>query len=105
MGTSTPRITKQTLSVLGAFTSSQHEALSGAEIARKTMLQSGTLYPILSRLEHANWLESRWEIGDPSKLGRPRRRFYQLTGLGYKSAIAAYKDVSDMIGGLTWELS
>jgi len=105
MAKETPRITTQTLSILGAFTSSQPHKLSGAEIAKRSNLQSGTLYPILARLERAGWLESQWEIGDPCQLGRPRRRLYQLTGLGEKNALAAYKEISGMIGGLVWEHS
>jgi PadR family transcriptional regulator, regulatory protein PadR len=100
MGTERPRITTQTLRVLGAVTSSGTAELSGAEIAKKTNLRSGTLYPILFRLEQAGWFESRWEDGDPSELGRPRRRFYRLTALGEREARAAYREVTDMIGGL-----
>jgi DNA-binding PadR family transcriptional regulator len=103
MGKEIPRMTTQTLRVLGAFTACQPDELSGAEIAKKTGLQSGTLYPILARLEQAEWLESKWEDGDPRELGRPRRRLYQLTGLGTKSARAAYREVSQMIGGPVWQ--
>jgi PadR family transcriptional regulator, regulatory protein PadR len=103
MGKEIPRITTQTLRVLGAFTTSQPDELSGAEIAKRTGLQSGTLYPILARLEQAEWLESKWETGDPSELGRPRRRLYQLTGFGAKSARAAYREVSEMIGAPAWQ--
>jgi PadR family transcriptional regulator len=101
MGMARPRITTQTLRVLGAFTSSGTAELSGAEIAKKTNLRSGTLYPILFRLERTGWFESQWEDGDPSELGRPRRRFYRLTALGEREARAAYRELTDMIGGLT----
>jgi len=103
MGKEIPRMTTQTLRVLGAFTTSELGELSGAEIAKRTGLQSGTLYPILARLEQAEWLESKWEAGDPSELGRPRRRLYTLTGFGAKSARAAYREVSEMIGGPAWQ--
>jgi len=103
MSTESPRITTQTLGVLRAFKSSNN--LSGAEIAKVTNLKSGTLYPILFRLERANWLESRWESGEPSQLGRPRRRMYQLTGLGERNARRVYREAAEMIGGLVWELS
>lgn len=45
-------------------------------------LKSGTVYPLLARLEKAGWLESRWEEIDPAEAGRPRRRLYRLTGEG-----------------------
>jgi DNA-binding PadR family transcriptional regulator len=97
-----PRMTAQTLKVLGALMSSGLEMLSGAEIARSTKLASGTLYPILFRLEQAGWLESQWEQDDPHKMGRPRRRLYKITGAGAKNAKAAFTDVTSAIGGFVW---
>jgi PadR family transcriptional regulator PadR len=103
MGKEMPRVTTQTLRVLGAFTTSRDDELSGAMIAKKTGLQSGTLYPILARLEQAKWLESEWEVGDPRELGRPRRRLYRLTGFGAKNAESAFREVTKMIGGRAWQ--
>jgi len=34
------------------------------------------------RLERHGLLTSRWEKGDPAKLGRPRRRYYAITPRG-----------------------
>jgi PadR family transcriptional regulator PadR len=76
------------------------EGLSGAQIARTSKLASGTLYPILMRLEQADWLESQWETEDPHTLGRPRRRFYRVTGLGENRAKAAARKMKSAIGGL-----
>jgi PadR family transcriptional regulator, regulatory protein PadR len=95
------QVTTQTLKILAALMASQEE-VSGAEIARGTKLPSGTLYPILMRLEDAKWVRSRWETEDPSCLGRPRRRLYQLTSLGASSAKAQFRELSSMIGGLIW---
>ena len=50
MSVGEPRITGPTLKVLGALLPGRIE-LSGAEISRVTKLASGTLYPILYRLE------------------------------------------------------
>ena len=102
MKTSEPRITGPTLKVLGALLLSGHVELSGAEISRATKLASGTLYPILFRLERAGWLESRWEGGDPKTLGRPRRRFYRVTPLGERNARAAVKDLAPAFGRVAW---
>ena len=66
--------------------SSPRDELSGAEIGRFAKLASGTLYPILLRLEEAGWLASRWEVEDPRELRRPRRRFYRVTGVGARKA-------------------
>jgi PadR family transcriptional regulator, regulatory protein PadR len=104
MGTDKFRVTTQTLYALGALASANHE-ISGAEIARLTKLPSGTLYPILTRLEHHGWIESEWEVGDPHKLGRPRRRLYQITALGARSARKQFKEIQAAIGRLAWGVS
>ena len=97
-----PRITGPTLKVLAALLSSPRDELSGAEIGRATKLASGTLYPILMRLENAGWLESRWETEDPKELGRPRRRFYRVAGLGARKAKAAFRELEPAFGRPSW---
>ena len=59
---------------------------SGADIARKTGIASGTLYPALLRMERIGWLAWRWEDIEPSAAGRPRKRLYTITGSGEASA-------------------
>jgi DNA-binding PadR family transcriptional regulator len=76
----------QTLRVLEAFLSGPSEELAGADVARRGHIASGTLYPILLRLESAGWLVSRWEKIDPSLEGRPRRRLYRMTPSGLRRA-------------------
>jgi PadR family transcriptional regulator PadR len=95
-------MTDTTFRALGALLSSPAEELSGAEIARIAKIASGTLYPILFRLEDAKWVESRWEEGDPRLLGRPRRRYYRVTALGAKNALAAMNEVKAAFGRLAW---
>lgn len=56
-------------------------ASHGMAIMQRTGLKSGTVYPILRRLEAAGWLVSRREVND-SELWRPARRTYQLTDRG-----------------------
>jgi PadR family transcriptional regulator PadR len=104
MGTDNIRITTQTLNVLGALISSKDE-ISGADIARMTKLSSGTLYPILMRLERGEWIESEWEDGDPRKLGRPRRRLYRITALGARNARREFKEIKAAIGRPAWGIS
>jgi len=82
--------------------SSPLEELSGADVARIAKLGSGTLYPILFRLDEANWVKSRWEAGDPRLLGRPRRRYYRVTPLGAKSALAAMNELKAAFARLAW---
>jgi PadR family transcriptional regulator PadR len=80
------RMSLQTLKVLEAFLENPGDALSGADVMQRCQVASGTLYPILLRLESAGWFVSRWESIDPSSAGRPRRRFYRLTPTGLKRA-------------------
>jgi PadR family transcriptional regulator, regulatory protein PadR len=105
MSQSELRITTQVLKVLGVLTSNPTREISGADIARATGLLSGTLYPILMRLEQAKWVDSEWENGDPHKLGRPRRRLYSITAFGSKSAHAAFEEVRSSIGRPAWAIS
>lgn len=70
------------LKVLRALLSEPGAELYGLEILRRTGLKSGTVYPLLDRLEAAGLAESYWEEIDPTDEGRPRRRFYRLTGAG-----------------------
>jgi PadR family transcriptional regulator, regulatory protein PadR len=102
MGSEQPRITTQTLKVLALLMSPTQDEISGAEIGRATKLASGTLYPILLRLEEAGWLESRWETEDPQELGRPRRRFYQITGVGMRKARLAVRELALPLKEFAW---
>jgi len=58
----------------------------GLEIMRDTGLASGTLYPILVRLERAGWVTAAWRNIDPVTEGRPSRRYYRLTAHGATTA-------------------
>jgi DNA-binding MarR family transcriptional regulator len=80
------RMSLQTLRVLEAFLESPTDQFSGADVQKRSGIASGTLYPILLRLEAAGWFVSRWESIDPSSAGRPRRRLYRLTPSGLARA-------------------
>ena len=97
-----PRITTQSIQVLGELMSRPVAELSGAEIAKRTKVASGTLYPILLRLEDAGWLQSRWETEDPAVLGRPRRRFYRITAYGAKNVQKAVRELKPALRRLAW---
>jgi DNA-binding IclR family transcriptional regulator len=56
------------------------------EVCRRTGLGSGTVAQILLRLQEWGWVTSHWEEADAHSLGRPRRRFYRLTGAGAAQA-------------------
>jgi PadR family transcriptional regulator PadR len=80
------RMSLQTLRVLEVFLENPTEHLAGAEVHQRCGIASGTLYPILLRLESAGWFVSQWESIDPSVAGRPRRRLYRLTSTGLRRA-------------------
>jgi PadR family transcriptional regulator, regulatory protein PadR len=80
------RMSLQTLRVLEVFLEDPTEQLSGADVNQRCGIASGTLYPVLLRLESAGWFVSQWESLDPSSAGRPRRRLYRLTSSGLRRA-------------------
>jgi len=92
------------LKALGALVGSASEELSGAEIAKKTKQQSGTLYSILMRLEEAQWLVSRWEDGDPREFGRPKRRLYRVAALGKRAFTDALAKISQVLVEAAWAI-
>jgi PadR family transcriptional regulator, regulatory protein PadR len=74
-----PRMTLPTQLVLRALLEEPSREMYGLEICARAGLQSGTIHPILARLEKIEWLESRWEDVNPHEQGRPRRRYYRLS--------------------------
>jgi PadR family transcriptional regulator, regulatory protein PadR len=76
---SAPRMTLPTQLVLRALLEKPAEESYGLEICARAQLASGTIHPILARLESIGWLISRWEDVDPHEQGRPRRRYYRLS--------------------------
>lgn len=85
----TPRMTIPTQLVLRALLADPSKELYGVEIGQAAGLPSGTVHPILARLEGVGWLESRWEEIDPRAEGRPARHYYRLTPNGLALARAA----------------
>ncbi len=71
----------------------------GFDIMDTTGLASGTVYPVLSRLQRDGLVESSWEDEAPAAdEGRPARRYYELTPEGSK-ALAEALTVIKGIGG------
>lgn len=79
-------MTIPTQRVLRTLLDSEVGGTYGAYIGRTAGLASGTVHPILARLEGAGWVESGWEDVDPRAAGRPARRFYRLTPDGRELA-------------------
>lgn len=62
----------------------------GFDIMDATGLPSGTVYPILRRLNREGHLSSTWEAHtEAQREQRPPRRYYAITGAGEKMLAAA----------------
>jgi DNA-binding PadR family transcriptional regulator len=86
-------MTPQTIAVLRVLLEDPAEPRYGLDIARHAGLKTGTLHPILRRLEHAGLIESFWEDpADHEDEGRPRRRYYRFAGHG--ATTTAYQAVA-----------
>ena len=83
---SEPRMTTSVLKVVSAMLADVTAERYGLDLMHDTGLASGTLYPILVRLERAGWVASHWEDIDPIAEGRPARRYYVLTPHGAEGA-------------------
>lgn len=64
----------------------------GLALVKATGRPSGTVYPLLERLERAGHLSSAWE-DDPARVG-PRRRLYELTSSGRGWVAALERDAA-----------
>ncbi|HEY1488749.1 MAG TPA: PadR family transcriptional regulator [Micromonosporaceae bacterium] len=79
-------MTTSVLKVMSALLADTEADRYGLDMIGDTGLASGTLYPILVRLERAGWVASHWEDIDPIAAGRPARRYYRLTPTGVVGA-------------------
>jgi DNA-binding PadR family transcriptional regulator len=77
------QLSPQTLQVLDAFLRDPKDWKYGYDISRNTGLKSGTLYPILMRLEERKLLEACWETAE---VGKPPRHMYRFTPDGLRYA-------------------
>ncbi|MDT5039194.1 MAG: PadR family transcriptional regulator, regulatory protein PadR [Actinoplanes sp.] len=90
----TPRLTPQTVAVIRALLQTPATPRWGRDLGRETGLKSGSLHPILARLEQAGWVESHWEEPDAVEQGRPRRRYYQFAPGGAQTAQMAIAEAT-----------
>jgi PadR family transcriptional regulator, regulatory protein PadR len=79
-------MTLPTQLVLRALLAEPTREMYGLQVCAEAGLPSGTIHPILARLEGLGWAESRWEDTDPAAEGRPRRRYYKMTEDGAERA-------------------
>jgi PadR family transcriptional regulator, regulatory protein PadR len=78
---------QQTRAVLAELATEPSRDRYGYELAQATGLASGTLYPILMRLEARGLLEAHWQLSD-----RRPRHVYRLTEAGLVAAAATAEE-------------
>src|SRR5215470_18556324 len=73
----------------------------GFDIADRTGLQTGTVYPALRRLETLGFVRSTWESEKIARREqRPARRYYEITKTGTAALETALKRLENL-GRLT----
>ena len=70
--------------VLAFLSEAGPEWRHGYDLVRATGVKSGTVYPLLIRLEAQGYLEAQWQ--PPAAPGRPPRHAYRLTAEGARFA-------------------
>jgi PadR family transcriptional regulator PadR len=76
----TPNASRQTHRLLATMLEQSRNWRHGYELTKETGLKSGTLYPLLMRLNDQGLLDSRWKESDQP--GKPPRHMYRLTAGG-----------------------
>ena len=79
------RVTRPLQRLLTTLVSDPSAHWYGYQLMKSANLPSGTLYPMLARLQGQGLVTSQWEPA-PAEAGRPPRRYYQLTGEGVRVA-------------------
>jgi PadR family transcriptional regulator, regulatory protein PadR len=92
------RLTKASAKVLKHFLANPNEDQYGFGLMKATGVKSGSLYPILERIQEEGWIERFDEAIDESAEGRPRRRMYRLTSMGLPAARKAVYEFHDDLG-------
>lgn len=90
-------ISPQTLSVLEVMLAEPTRDWYGYELSRQSGLKSGTIYPMLARLERVGWLTSRWEEAPAGMKKGPRKRVFYLTQNGVDSLAATVAEMDEQM--------
>jgi PadR family transcriptional regulator PadR len=97
------RLTANVARVLQVFLEDPSEPRYGFDLMQVLGLASGTLYPILARLESAGWIIGKREVINPTEAGRSPRRTYLLTPDGVELAGNAVRRLQSQLRlGSAW---
>lgn len=86
-----PNTSPQALAAFAAFLERADQWRHGYDLMQATGMKSGTLYPLLIRLNESGLLETEWTV--PDGVGRGPRHVYRLTQEGAAFARAAIAEV------------
>lgn len=84
-------ITPRMATVLKIFLEDPSQPRYGFELMKLTEIKSGSLYPMLAKLEEAGWLTRGKEDIDARAAGRPARTNYTITGA---AAVVARRELA-----------
>ena len=80
------KLTKPLERVLRVLLAEPAAAHYGYDLMKAARLASGTLYPMLARLQQEGLVDSEWEDRSQDAGGRPPRKYYRLTAEGVRVA-------------------
>jgi len=98
--TRTRALSKPARALLAALLAARDRWSHGYELASLTGIKSGTLYPLLIRLEAEGFLEAEWQ--QPVASGRPPRHAYRLTAAGQRLARAEAAALGEAVAAPGW---
>jgi DNA-binding MarR family transcriptional regulator len=88
-------LTPKMATVLKVFLEDPDHPRYGFELMKLTSMASGSLYPMLARLEGAGWLTRGKEDIDPRAAGRPARTHYTIAGAAVTAARVQLAELSE----------
>jgi len=60
------------------------------------IVEEGSIYPALHRMEQSRWIESEWALTDTGR----RAKYYKLTALGHRQLIEAEESFEQLVRGV-----
>ena len=90
-----PHSSRQALLLLDALLRRPADWRHGYDLLNETGLKSGTLYPLLMRLNDDGWLESEWR--PPVPPARAPRHAYRLTTQGRACAQSLMSEANKLL--------
>jgi len=97
------QVTLVFLKVLSVFLEYPNQKFCGMDIMKKLKLRSGTVYPLLVKMETAGWLKREFEEVDPKVVKRPAKILYQISPSGIRAGDKLVKENSLALGAILTE--